>query len=76
MFEKLFDKGNKKNKKTIFATAPTGKVLYRFQVLEDFYSKDFQSQYVKDAIYSVREGNLKLDAMVDAWIAASRVVRL
>ncbi len=52
---------------------PTGKVLYRFRALTDFWSDKLQSQYVKNGLYSVREGNSKLATLVAEWVAQDKV---
>ncbi len=55
------------------ATIPSAAVLYKFRALKDFWSDAFQSQYVVNGVYSVRQGNEKLAEAVVQWIPQGKV---
>ena len=55
------------------AKMPTGAVLYRFRCMEDFFSTETKSQYVKGLTYSVRDGNEKLHKLVQDWSGQHKV---
>ena len=61
------------SKKKVTAVVPSGRVLYRFKALQDFWSDKFQTQYVVGGIYSVRQGNEKLAKFVSQWVASDKV---
>ncbi len=45
-----------------------GAVVYTFVPRKDFYSNEFESQYLKDYEYRVREGNERLHLQVQRWV--------
>lgn len=57
----------------IVARAPTEAVVYSFRAKVDFFSDETRSQYCSGSIYRVREGNSKLHALVQQWIADGKV---
>lgn len=59
----------------VVSKIPTAPVRYRFRCIRDFWSKELKSQYVEGGVYSVREGNDKLDLFVKQWVAAGKVRR-
>jgi hypothetical protein len=47
----------------------------KFKALTNFKSSEFAgSQYVKDGIYTIREGNTKLADMAQKWLEAKRFI--
>lgn len=50
-----------------------GEVKYTFKVLEDFFSEEFRSQYVKDQKYNVRSDNIALHEAVQVWQGQGKV---
>ena len=57
----------------VTAVIPTGAVIARFRAVQDFWSDDVRSQYVKGSVYSVRQGNEKLDRLVREWEVDGKV---
>ena len=54
-------------------SAPTEKVLFNFYPLVDFYSDEFETQYISGMRYSVREGNVRLYKAVTQWKKEGKV---
>jgi hypothetical protein len=55
------------------ARVPREPVNYRFRARHDFFSDETRSQYCKDAVYSVRHGNEKLDLLAKQWHAENKI---
>ncbi len=66
----LFGFGKQKH---ITATIPTGRVLYKFRALKEFWSEEFKSLYYVGGVYSVRDGNEKLALAVTRWVSEDKV---
>lgn len=49
------------------------KVLFHFEALEDFFSEELQSQYVKGLSYSVRTLDAKLIEESAKWLAEGKI---
>lgn len=45
-----------------------------FMAVEDFFSPEFQSGYVKGLTYTLREGNKKLGDCLTKWLEEGKVV--
>ena len=59
----------------VVATIPNAPVRYQFRCVKDFFSKELKSQYVANGIYSVRQGNDRLDLFVKQWVREGKVRR-
>ena len=59
----------------VVAVMPTAPVVYKFLCLKNFFSKEVNSQYVVNGVYSVRRGNERLDLLVKRWIGEGKVRR-
>lgn len=47
--------------------------MIRFKALIDFKSREFAgTQYVKDGVYTIRDGNTKLAQYAEKWLKAKR----
>ena len=47
--------------------------MIKFKALMDFKSSEFSgTQYVKDGVYTIHDGNTKLATMAQKWLAAKR----
>ena len=56
--------------------APTRpSIVMQFVPMRDFFSSETNSQYTQGLRYTVREGNTKLAACVEQWIASGWVQR-
>ena len=69
----MFKKEKQKTSARVTATIPSGRTMYRFRALEDFWSDVFRSQYSKGLVYNVREGNTKLALAVADWVPQGKV---
>ncbi|HEX9660266.1 MAG TPA: hypothetical protein VGA18_08190 [Rhodothermales bacterium] len=57
----------------VTAVIPTGAVIARFRAVQDFWSEEVRSQYSAGSVYSVRQGNEKLDHLVREWKTEGKV---
>ena len=60
---------------SVVAILPMAPVVYKFQCIRGFYSKEVRSRYVTNGVYSVRQGNIKLDLLVKRWVTEGKVRR-
>lgn len=46
----------------------------QFTAIEDFYSKDLNSQYCAGLSYTVRDGDTNLSALITGWVKENKVM--
>jgi len=54
-------------------TLPVEPVLYYFYPTKDFFEESVQTQYITNMPYAVRDGNTKLDTLVQQWKKEGKV---
>lgn len=59
----------------VVAVIPTAPVVYRFQCIKGFYSPELKSEYFEGGVYSVRQGNTRLNLFVKQWVEEGKVRR-
>lgn len=60
-------------RKKIDAAVPSARTLYRFRPRKTFTSTETGSEYIAGMTYNVREGNDKLNRLVEGWLKDNKV---